>query len=46
MSSQARSNTPVIRREYAPAPDACARDLELLLRKPWVILVVAGEGEL
>jgi hypothetical protein len=39
MSGRARSATPVIRREYAPEPDACIRALELLLKKP-----VSAEG--
>ncbi len=33
MSYRAKSSTPVVEREYTPCSNACARALELLLKK-------------
>jgi hypothetical protein len=33
-SSRATRGAPVVERHYAPSPDACARALEILLKRP------------
>jgi len=34
MSGRTRGAAPIVSRQYAPAPDTCARALTLLLKKP------------
>jgi hypothetical protein len=34
MSSSGRNTAPVVSRKYSPAPDDCARALEILLKAP------------